>query len=48
MCAGKTPVNGRPGKVNEGVSFMPSQCYNSLAYGKLNEVGLIVDVQFFH
>ena len=35
-------------KVNEVVSFMPSQGYDSLAYGKLNEVGLIVDVQFVH
>ncbi|GAI32150.1 unnamed protein product [marine sediment metagenome] len=27
---------------------MPSQGYNSLAYGKLDEVGLIVDVQLVH
>ena len=36
------------GRWMRGVSFMPSQGYKCLAYGKLNEVSFIVDVQFVH
>ena len=32
----------------EEFSFMPSHGYKRLTYGKLNEVGFIVDVQFVH
>mgnify|MGYP001173084544 CR=1 FL=1 len=34
--------------MDEGVLFMPLQCYDRLAYGEPNEVGLIVYVQFIH
>ena len=32
----------------ERVLFMPLQCYDRLAYGEPNEVGLIVYVQLIH
>ena len=48
MRTGKTWSMGDFRTVKVRVWFMASQDYHPLADGKLNEVGLIVDVQLGH